>query len=850
MEILPEPVSPRTRGPGRTYGRNSPFHNFYNDYSHIADPNLRRRLALSEIDKVPFGWNQVRTVAVTGVGFFIDSYDIFSINLILIFLGLVFYQGSPDDPATHAYGYGGNHGHLPISVSQAIKTSTSAGIIIGQILFGWLADVFGRRRMYGVELGIIVVSTLCCALVSPSPSVSFVGLMVFWRVMMGAGIGGDYPLSSVITSEFAPTRWRGGMIAAVFSMQGIGQLFAAIAALIVTVGFKDSFISIADSDSCDEACQLAADHSWRIIVGVGAVPAVFALYYRVSIPETPRFTFDVSNDVEKADADIRAYIESKSEGKVDKVKQARSKMLASPSLKVPKASWNDFAQYFGQWKNAKVLIGTTLSWFFLDLAFFGLGINTTIVLQAIGYSAPPQAPNNNMYNMLHTNAIGTIILTCAGSIPGYILSIFLIDTVGRKPLQILGFFFLTIIFAVMGFWYHSLSSSSLLALYILAQFLFNLGPNTTTFVIPGECFPTRYRSTAHGFSAAMGKVGAIIAQVISVPLLARGAPPDHYHDCPIRQRQDRTEGDKGDYCTPPPWLDKLMQLFALFMLLGFLVSFLLPETKGITLEELSGEAPTSYNAGRNGSVGPSSALGKKPFCQLKRKLSRNGGASQSPDAMAGVGRGRTWTVWAMARRWNPFAGGQPAGFNYPRERGYWSSSSTGNVPRQRRRIPGFGFMGNADSSPDHITNAVEMTDQSSRRGRSRLRTLFRNRSRRGREGSWMSDSRINGENDEAISPTRASNSRTAGAVGGGEMDVTEGVGVLGAGIGSAGGIGAVGTGGIGGVGVPATGGNTLDDGDTIVPAMPAWGAGWGRIDRGPTPMDGIRLQDVGSLLKQ
>jgi MFS transporter, PHS family, inorganic phosphate transporter len=50
-------------------------------------------------------------------------------------------------------------------------------------------------------------------------------------------------------------------------------------------------------------------------------------------------------------------------------------------------------------------------------------------------------------------------------------------------------------------------------LYCLANFFQNFGPNTTTFVIPGEVFPTRYRSTAHGISAASGKLGAVIAQV-------------------------------------------------------------------------------------------------------------------------------------------------------------------------------------------------------------------------------------------------------------------------------------------------------------------------------------------------
>lgn len=52
-EMLPPPMAAGTRE--RTLGGNRAFHNFYNDYSHIPDPNLRRRLALSEIDKVPFG---------------------------------------------------------------------------------------------------------------------------------------------------------------------------------------------------------------------------------------------------------------------------------------------------------------------------------------------------------------------------------------------------------------------------------------------------------------------------------------------------------------------------------------------------------------------------------------------------------------------------------------------------------------------------------------------------------------------------------------------------------------------------------------------------------------------------
>lgn len=92
---------------------------------------------------------------------------------------MVFWQGDGS-----ANGFGGNRGELPTPVSQALKASTSAGIIIGQVLFGWLADVFGRRKMYGIELGIILLSTMNCALASSSPAMTSTGLFVFWRVMM------------------------------------------------------------------------------------------------------------------------------------------------------------------------------------------------------------------------------------------------------------------------------------------------------------------------------------------------------------------------------------------------------------------------------------------------------------------------------------------------------------------------------------------------------------------------------------------------------------------------------------------------------------------------------------------
>jgi len=566
----------------RTAGGNSAFHNFHNDYAHIADPNERRRLALAEIDKAPFGWYHVRAIAVAGIGFFTDAYDIFAVSITTILLGIVYAQD--------------NKGVLPTSSDTAIKVATSAGTVVGQLGFGFLADVVGRKRMYGLELILIIVATLAQALSASSPAIDIVGVIIFWRVLMGIGIGGDYPLSSVITSEFATTKWRGAMMGAVFAMQGFGQFGAAIVSLIAISGFRESLESarqvtnaagktvISSQAACDGVCLLAADKIWRIVIGMGAVPGCIALYFRLTIPETPRYTFDVSRDVVKAGSDVKAYLTGTAEGVPDEITRVTTMRDSAPALETPKPSWRDFGHHILRWKYGKVLLGTAFSWFTLDVAFYGLGLNSSTVIAAIGYGT-----HANAYEYLYNLAVGNVILVCAGAIPGYWVSVALMDTIGRKPIQLMGFIILTIIFCIMGFAYHQIGGNGLLACYVIAQFFFNFGPNTTTFVVPGECFPTRYRSTCHGISAASGKVGSIIAQGAIAPLRTRGAAP----------------GATG--AAANPWLNHVLEIFALFMLLGIPSTFLIPETKRKTLEQLAGEVPGTpeYDPELAGHVGRS-----------------------------------------------------------------------------------------------------------------------------------------------------------------------------------------------------------------------------------------------------
>ncbi|WPK26886.1 hypothetical protein PUMCH_004254 [Australozyma saopauloensis] len=508
------------------HGGKTAFKDYVGKFAHIEDPLERRRLALEEIDNAGFGWTQAKMILIAGVGFMTDSYDIFAINLGTSMLAHVFWKGK-----------------IPDSTMTLIKVSTSVGTVIGQVSFGFMADVVGRKKIYGLELIIMIIATILQCCLGSSPAINFVAIFATLRVLMGIGIGGDYPLSSIISSEFSTTKWRGAIMAAVFSNQGLGQLFAGIVALVLVSAYKSDLEFANTSAQCVGKCIKANDQMWRILVGFGCVPGCIALYYRLTIAESPRYELDVSehDNLEKV-AHTEAALDA-----------------AAEDIAPPKASFKDFWAHFSQWKYGKILIGTAGSWFFLDVAYYGLGLNSAVILTTIGYASSP-----NVYKSLYNQAVGNLILICAGSLPGYWVSAATLDIIGRKPVQLGGFIILTVLFVVLGFAYNKISDHGKLALYVLAQFFQNFGPNTTTFIIPGEIFPTRYRSTAHGLSAASGKIGAIVAQTCIGTLIN--------HNCPANKKN----------C----FLPHVMEIFALFMLLGIGTSLLIPETKRMTLEEI------------------------------------------------------------------------------------------------------------------------------------------------------------------------------------------------------------------------------------------------------------------------
>jgi len=176
---------------------------------------------------------------------------------------------------------------------------------------------------------------------------------------------------------------------------------------------------------------------------------------------------------------------------------------------VPEAKFNTFFVYFSEWRHFKTLFGTAMSWFLVDIAFYGINLNQSVILTAIGFTT-----GKNNYHKLMKGALGNLIIAVAGYVPGYFFTIGFIEIIGRKPIQIGGFLITALLFGVLAGDYNNIPTAGKFVCFALAQFFFNFGPNATTFIVPAEVFPSRVRGMAHGVSAAVGKLGAILSAIL------------------------------------------------------------------------------------------------------------------------------------------------------------------------------------------------------------------------------------------------------------------------------------------------------------------------------------------------
>ncbi|EDU45291.1 Inorganic phosphate transporter [Pyrenophora tritici-repentis] len=580
----------------------------------------RRRWTLATIDAAPF---QVWVVIVAGIGFLTDAFGLFALNVVTPMLGYVYWPHHLE----------GGVPSVPSSVKTAMMCSTLVGTMLGQIGFGFAADQLGRRKMYGLELVIIIVGTMLLLMSSNGEknSMAIGGWVIPWRAIMGIGIGADYPLSAVITAEFAPRKHRARMLSWVFFAQPIGQLLANVLSFAAVEAYKPWIEKNAQTCQLNDLeCFRAIDRLWRLVVGIGIVPAVIALAFRFTIPESPRYKLDILQNTKSTVEDTAHYFgapeldsehgeaeilhtptnaatqrpisrcsSNSSEGALNDVIDNNSgpehrlsnidlhRNAATPAylppgdpeFVPPLASWADAKNLFITEKNWQYLLGTSLAWLFLDFAFYGLGLSSPQIVSHI-WQGDVQDPSS-VYQSLSDNSKHTLIMVSIGTVVGGLLMVKVVKYVSPKVIQFWGFLVLFVLFIVTGSaWTNLLDSDSsrsgLIVLYALSHIAFNLGPNVTTFIIPAEIFPTRYRCTCHGIAAASGKLGSWIVQIF----LAYAFQSDK------SKPEDDFDWERQNF-------GHILQVMSAFMVAGAVTTyFLVPETrdhdnKSRTLEVLA-----------------------------------------------------------------------------------------------------------------------------------------------------------------------------------------------------------------------------------------------------------------------
>ncbi|KAL0361895.1 UNVERIFIED_CONTAM: putative inorganic phosphate transporter 1-8 [Sesamum radiatum] len=205
---------------------------------------------LSALDSAKTQYYHFKAIVVAGMGLFTDAYDLFCIPPIMKLLGRIYYNHRPPRSPRRRH-----------------------------LRHAWHRPPRHRHRT--------------CVLLS----------LGFFRFMLGVGIGGDYPLSATIMSEFANRKKRGAFIAAVFSMQGFGILVSSTVTMVVCAVF-DKATNASPGDETPEVADLA----WRLILMAGAVPAGLTCYWRMMMPETARYTALVERNVEQAAKDMQKVL--------------------------------------------------------------------------------------------------------------------------------------------------------------------------------------------------------------------------------------------------------------------------------------------------------------------------------------------------------------------------------------------------------------------------------------------------------------------------------------------------------------------------------------------------------------
>ncbi|KAG9507037.1 hypothetical protein J7337_000585 [Fusarium musae] len=412
----------------------------------------------------PFSW-YFRHAVIPGAGLGLEGYVLFSIGNLEPLFKAVWPDCWGKEPTTCSHNWIASVTYLEI-----------IGIMVGQAVVGVMGDWVGRRWGLIQDAAIMFVGLL---MLTASWGLTLQGWVICyaWSLFFyGFGVGGEYPITATSSLEgvssggIISTRedrlHRGRRVTTAFLMQGWGQFVNQVILIVLLAIFNNGKSSPPYSKS-------AAQYTFRLSFAFPAIGTLWLLYYRT--------------------------YRMRSAGK----QLAEAKKRSNVTGYDVNALRHCFSNFGGR------LFATAGTWFCNDVFFYG---NKLFQGQFIKVISPD---SKSIFTTWTWNLVNITV-----SLAGYYLASLLIDNkmYGRKMMQQVGFFMCFLMFVIPAFKFDYYTSPAGIhafqAMYFISSFFNQFGPNSVTFLVAGEVFPTPIRATAHGFSACIGKSGALLASVL------------------------------------------------------------------------------------------------------------------------------------------------------------------------------------------------------------------------------------------------------------------------------------------------------------------------------------------------
>ena len=378
--------------------------------------------------------------------------------------------------------------HIKSGVVGLIGAALVLGAVFGAGFGGPVADHLGRKRLMLADMIIICAGAATSALAN-GPTMLFVG-----QFLVGVGVGIDFPVSSSYISEVLPKRSRARMMVATIACQSVGMLLAGAITLLLLKN-----VSIAQN--------------WRFFLATEGIIALLFLLLRLSEPDSPHWFMTRGKFAEAAQAFIRIMPEQR-EAVLQLIPQSRENQSLVNS--VAQAKPPGIAILFSRAYRARTVL-VAVPWFLMDIATYGVGLFTPIILGAINISGRARGLiTHDLAAARGSAAIDLFLLF------GFLLGIWAVPRFGRIRMQAIGFGSMAvgmlILMTAVQLSNPSLHIPLVFAGFILFNLLMNAGPNATTFTLAPILFPTQLRATASGFAASVAKIGATFG-VFVLPIL-------------------------------------------------------------------------------------------------------------------------------------------------------------------------------------------------------------------------------------------------------------------------------------------------------------------------------------------